>query len=153
AGKKYRLREFLDLLEHSTADRPAPYPCKLDLRRPEFAALVADVSPRPALTYPDRTPSKPLRRFFDYLDELEIFIGGPGGEFPYLHYDYLGFYAFINQIYGQKEFVIYPPGQEELLYIDEDHPWKSRVDNVFKPNLEQFPLFAQAKPVVEVLSP
>jgi hypothetical protein len=152
-GKTYRLADFLDLLEQSSAEQPAPYPCKLDLRGP-YAELAADIQPRPALTLPDRTHSRLLpRRFLAGLADLELFIGGPGGEFPYLHYDYLGFYAYINQLYGEKEFYIYPPGQEELLYIDEKLRWISRVDNVFRPDLVQFPRFADARPMVEVLRP
>ena len=50
------------------------------------------------------------------LYDLEIFFGGPGGEFPYLHYDFLGLYAYINQIYGEKEFTIFPPEQQKYLY-------------------------------------
>jgi hypothetical protein len=152
-GKTYRLAEFLDLLEASSAGAPAPYPCKLDLRGP-YADLVPDIQPRPALTLPDRTHSPLLpKRFLAGLADLEIFIGGPGGEFPYLHYDYLGFYAYINQLYGEKEFRIYLAGQEELLYIDEKHGWISRVDNAFRPDLARFPRFAEATPIIEVLRP
>jgi histone arginine demethylase JMJD6 len=152
-GKAFRLADFLDLLENSSPEQPAPYPCKLDLRG-LFADLAADVAPRPGLTLPDRTHSHLLpRRFLAGLADLEIFIGGPGGEFPYLHYDYLGFYAYINQLYGEKEFFIYPPGQEHLLYVDEMRGWISRVDNAFRPDLEKFPLFAQATPITVVLRP
>jgi hypothetical protein len=149
----YTLGEFIDLLSASTADKPAPYPCKLDLRG-EYADLVPDVSPRYDLSFPDRTHSRLLaRRFIGGLDDLEIFVGGPGGEFPYLHYDYLGLYAYINMVYGEKEFIIFPPDQAPHLYIDEQSSWRSRVANVFQPDFDRYPDLANAASVVEVLGP
>jgi hypothetical protein len=151
-NRSYKLAEFLDLLEQSTPERPAPYPCKLDLHG-DYADLAVDV-PRPSLASPDRTRSKLIpSRFRAGSADLEVFIGGPGGEFPYIHYDYLGYYAFINQIHGEKEFFVYPPGQEEFLYPDPERRWLSKVDNAFKPNLDKFPLFAKAKPAVLTLGP
>jgi len=151
-NRVYHLDDFLDLLENSTADHPAPYPCKLDMRG-EYADLTAD-APRPKLALPDRTRSILLpSQFLAGSADLEVFIGGPGGEFPYIHYDYLGFYAYINQVYGEKEFYVYPPGQEEFLYVDEENRWLSKVNNTFHPDLGKFPLFAHARPVIEVLGP
>jgi histone arginine demethylase JMJD6 len=150
--RHYKLGDFLDLLLKSTPANPAPYPCKLDLRT-AYADLAADV-PRYRLADPDRTHSSLLaRRFLAGLADLEVFIGGPGGEFPYVHYDFLGLYAYINQVYGDKEFLIYPPGQEQYLYVKPDAPWQSGIDNVFRPDYAQYPLFAHARPVVEVLTP
>jgi histone arginine demethylase JMJD6 len=148
----YKLAEFLDLLEQSTPERPAPYPCKLDMNG-DYADLASEV-PRPALALPDRTRSRLIpSRFRAGSADLEVFIGGPGGEFPYIHYDYLGYYAFINQVYGEKEFFVYPPGQEEFLYPDPERRWLSTVNNSFKPDLEKYPLFAKAKPAVLTLGP
>jgi histone arginine demethylase JMJD6 len=53
----------------------------------------------------------------------------------------------------EKEFFIYPADQEEFLYIDERQNWVSKVNNAFRPDLAKFPLFAQARPIVEVLAP
>lgn len=151
--QSYTLSAFLDLLQQSTHEQPAPYPCKLDLRA-EFADLAKDVAPRPAVALPDRTNSCLLpRRFLGGLADLEIFIGGPGGEFPYIHYDYLGLSAYINQIYGEKEFFIYPVDQLPYLYADPARPWRSLINNAFHPNLEQFPLFAKAEPMMVTLGP
>lgn len=151
-NRVFQLGEFLDLLENSTSDNPAPYPCKLDMRG-EYADLAAD-TPRPKLALPDRTRSKLLpARFLAGSADLEVFIGGPGGEFPYAHYDYLGFYAYINQVYGEKEFYVFPPGQEQFLYVDNEKRWLSQVNNTFRPDLAKFPLYANARPIVEVLRP
>lgn len=53
-GKQYRLGEFIDLLLASTRERPAPYPCKLNVRK-EFADLASDIEPRFDLSLPTPT--------------------------------------------------------------------------------------------------
>src|SRR5438132_143991 len=138
-GKKYRLGEFIDILLTSTRDKPAPYPCKLNLRA-EFADLAA-AAPRYDFANPDRVHSRLLpKRFLDGLYDLEVFIGGPGGEFPYLHYDYLGLFAYINMIVGEKEFTIYSPDQEPFLYVNSQIGWTSTIENHHHPDLQKYPL-------------
>jgi len=150
-NKKYRLGEFIDLLLGSTSDKPAPYPCKLNLRD-EFADLVPDVSPRFALANPNRVGSPLLmKRFLEGLYDMEVFLGGPGGEFPYLHYDFLGLFAYINMIVGEKEFTIYSPEQEPYLYVDPETSWISQVENHHQPDLNKYPLLAKTRPVKIVL--
>ncbi len=144
-GKPYKLADYIDLLKKATVENPAPYPCKLDLRE-DFKDLVKDVQPRPTVMYPDRTHSKLIpRRFVGGLADLEIFFGGPGSKFPYLHYDYLGLYAFIHQMHGDKEFTVYAPDQQEFLYVKKDEPWISEMENHQSPDLEKYPLYAQAQ--------
>jgi hypothetical protein len=151
-NKKHKLGEFIDLLLQSTPDNPAPYPCKLNMRE-EFADLAAE-APRYDLANPDRTHSRFLmRRFLDGLYDLEVFIGGPGGAFPYLHYDYLGLFAYINQICGEKEFTIYRPEDEPYLYVDPEMGWTSTVKNHHQPDLEKYPLLAKTSPSKIVLRP
>ena len=92
------------------------------------------------------------KRYLDGLYDLEVFIGGPGGEFPYLHYDYLGLFAYINMVVGSKEFTIYPPDQEPLLYVNPEVPWISTVENHHQPDLAKYPLLAQTRPIKVVLT-
>lgn len=144
-GRRYRLGDVLDSLSSGEAS-PDLYPCKLNLRDPQFKARM--VEPRPDIICPDRTNHALLpRRFVEGLYDLEIFFGGPGGEFPYLHYDYLGFYAVINQLYGEKEFTIFPPEQQQYLYPKEGSPWVSEIEDHHNPDLERYPLFAHATPI------
>src|SRR5207249_3640384 len=70
-----------------------------------------------------------------------------------IHYDYLGLSAYINQLYGEKEFFIYPAEQAPFLYIDPQRPWVAQVNNAFKPDLIKYPLFAKTEPIVETLGP
>jgi histone arginine demethylase JMJD6 len=150
-NKKHMLGAFIDLLLQSTPQTPAPYPCKLNARA-DFADL-ADAVPRFDLANPDRVRSRLLpKRYLDGLYDLEVFIGGPGGEFPYLHYDYLGLFAYINMVVGSKEFTIYSPDQERLLYVNPEIPWISTVENHHQPDLTKYPLLAQTRPVKVVLT-
>lgn len=151
-GRSYTLRQAIDLLKNSTVENPAPYPIKLNLRD-DFAELQPYVEPRPELAMPNRTHHPMLaKRFITDLHDLEVFLGGPGGTFPYLHYDYLGLYAFINQIYGDKEFTVFPPDQLEYLYPKPNSPWMSEIEDHHNPDLTKYPLFAKATPITVVVS-
>ena len=151
-ARAYTVREVVDLLKHSTAENPAPYPIKFNLRD-DFSELQQYVEPRPDLAMPDRTHHPLLsKRFISGLDDLEVFLGGPGGAFPYLHYDYLGLYAFINQIYGDKEFTVFPPDQQAYLYPKQNSLWVSEIQDHHNPDLTKYPLFAKATPITVVVS-
>ena len=152
-NKKYKLGDFIDLLLASSVEKPAPYPCKLNLRA-DFADLAPEVQPRYDLANPNRVGSPLiLKRFLDGLYDLEVFLGGPGGEFPYLHYDYLGLFAYINQIVGEKEFTVYSPDQEPYLYVDPEEGWISKMKNHHNPDLAEYPLYAKTTPIKFVLQP
>jgi len=152
-GKMFKLGDFIDLMMTSTKENPAPYPCKLQMAS-DYPELVADVSPRFQYALPDRTHSKILPRgFIGGADTLEIFLGSPGGQFPYMHYDYMCFHAFITQLYGDKEFTVVPPSQTEYVYPDPKNTWVSLIDNQKKPDLNKFPLWAKATPITFVVGP
>lgn len=141
-GRDYRLAEVIEQQEASDEQHPGPYPCTFS----DCASLLPDISPRFAHSLPSRH-AHPLipRSVFEWVNHLEIFFGGPGGQFPYLHYDYLRMHAWIAQMYGDKEFTLYEPGQEPLLYIDPLKPWLSRVEHSENPDDDRFPLFRQAR--------
>jgi histone arginine demethylase JMJD6 len=152
-GKTFLLGDFIDLMMTSTKENPAPYPCKLQIDR-EYPELIPDVSPRYQFALPDRTHSKILPQgFIGGADTLEIFLGSPGGQFPYMHYDYMCFHAFINQLYGEKEFTVVPPSQTEYVYPDPNNTWVSLIDNQRQPDLKKFPLWAKATPISFVVGP
>ena len=81
----------------------------------------------------------------DWLQEIEeeqqfdmmwLFLGPAHAGFR-LHVDIGQTSAWNVQLTGSKKWILFPPEQEEFLYGGE-------VD-AFDPNLEEFPLFAQAK--------
>jgi histone arginine demethylase JMJD6 len=144
-GHDYALRELIDLLQASTAEQPAPYPCKFEITK-DFRELLPEVTPRFGYSLPDRQ-ANPLmpQQLFKYVNNLEIFFGGPGGEFPYLHYDVMRLHAWITQLHGDKEFTIYAPGQEHLLYVNPDMPWQSSIKDHHHPDYAAYPLLREAK--------
>lgn len=152
-GRRFRLGDVLDRLEKSQDSRDL-YPCKLNLRDEHLGELAKMVEPRPEPICPDRT-NHPLvpRRLLAGLFDLEIFFGGKDGEFPYLHYDYLGLYAIISQLIGEKEFTLFSPDQQKYLYPAEERPWISRIGNYHAPDFEEFPLFRHATPITVVVKP
>ena len=139
-GRSCRLDDVLDLQLASTADKPGPYPCTL-AGCPE---LLPYITPRFECSLPSRHANPLLpRRVFELVNHLEIFFGGPGGEFPYVHYDMLRMHAWIAQVYGDKEFTLYERGQEHLLYVHKQLPWLSAVKDPH--DYERYPLLRQAR--------
>ena len=144
-GADMPLSDLLDLLAASSLEQPGPYPCKYEIAA-EFRELLPEVSPRFAYSLPDRQGNRLVpQRLFSYVNNLEIFFGGPGGQFPYLHYDVFHLHAWITQLHGDKEFTIYAPGQERFLYVNPEIPWQSSIKNHHKPDYERYPLLREAK--------
>jgi len=147
-GRSCRLGDVVDAQLASSSDRPSPYPCTLS----QCGALLRDLTPRPECSLPSRH-SNPLlpRGIFELVNHLEIFFGGPGGAFPYLHYDMLRMHAWIAQVHGEKEFTLYERGQEHLLYINDKLPWLSTVQDAR--DHDRYPLLRQARSHKVVLRP
>lgn len=144
-GADMPLTELLDLLAASSVDKPGPYPCKYEIAR-DFRALLPEVTPRFTYSLPDRQGNRLMpQRLFAYVNNLEVFFGGPGGQFPYLHYDVFHLHAWITQLHGDKEFTIYAPGQERFLYVNPETPWQSSIKNHHKPDYDRYPLLRQAR--------
>lgn len=144
AGQVCSLAQMLDLLERATPEDPGPYPCKFEIAK-TFRELLPTVSPRFACSLPDRQHNRLIpQRLFAAVDNLEIFFGGAGGRFPYLHYDILHLHAWIVQLHGDKEFTLYAPDQEAFLYADPLRPWQSRIDNHHDPDLTRYPRLRDA---------
>jgi hypothetical protein len=144
-GQECSLRELLDRLQASTREKPGPYPCKFEIAK-DFRELLAELSPRFAYAFPDRQNNVLIpQRLFDGVNNLEIFFGGSGGSFPYLHYDVMRLHAWITQLHGDKEFILYAPGQEQFLYVNPEIPWQSTIRNHHSPDFARYPLFRHAR--------
>ncbi|QHV96581.1 cupin-like domain-containing protein [Spirosoma endbachense] len=145
-GKTYSLPEYVDLMLASTPEKPAPYPFNFNLehRAPE---LLDDLKPDILYSKSDRVKHPLLPKFMLKGTEVyEIFLGGNGGHFPFLHIDALFLHTQITQLHGSKEFFLFPPEQTPFMYPREENPKISQV-NVFSPNFEKYPLFRQAQPI------
>ena len=144
-GKTYTMKEAMDLVEVSTESNPAPYPLKYNISKelPELLPLIDPLNLNYAL--PNWLESKWFKKGY-WGSATELFIGGPGGKFPYLHLDYYHLNAWITQLYGDKQFTVFPRGQEEFLYPKPNDPWRSEV-NIFEPDYNKFPLYKHATPI------
>jgi Cupin-like domain len=144
--RTYRLSELVELVLKSSAREPAPYlyACKIHERFPE---LLSDISPPLRYALPDRLRSRFLpgdRRHPEGL--MELLIGGTGTRFPQIHYDSHHVHAWVTQVYGEKEFFLWPPDQGSCLYPMEEHPNKSEIGDVENLDIERFPRFAESHP-------
>ena len=151
-GKVYTLAEYVDLLATSTPENPVPYPFNIDIeaQMPELLNMM-----KPEIVYgrSDRINHPLLPRYLLRGTVLyELFLGGNGARFPYLHFDALCMHTQITQLYGAKEFILFSPEQTPYLYPNEHNPKASMV-NVFEPDYEKFPLFREAKPLYVTVGP
>ncbi len=144
-GTTYTMREVMDMVENSSEDKPAPYPFLFDIpsQLPELIPMVTPLD----LNYarPNWLETKWFKRGH-WGSATEIFVGGKGGRFPYVHLDYFHLNAWINQLYGEKRFTVYPRGQEDFLYPKTDDPWRSDI-NIFEPDYEKYPKYKNATPI------
>ena len=121
---------------------------------PDLPELLPDLEPLSPYAFPRRLASplmlRPWRRPDGYL---KLLIGGVGGRFPVLHYDGDNAHATIVELYGEKEFVLYPPETSLCMYPSADMPNQSLMLDIRHPDLERFPLFANAQQYHSVLHP
>jgi histone arginine demethylase JMJD6 len=150
-GKEYTMIEVMEMVHNSTVEKPAPYPIKYNIPKqiPEILPLIEPLDLN--FAKPNWFNNSGFKRG-NWGNVTELFIGGPGGKFPYVHIDYYHLSAWINQLYGQKEFIVFPRGQEDFLYINPKENWKSTVD-IFNPDYEKHPKYKNATPIHFVLGP
>lgn len=151
---EYTMAQFIDRVLNSTDESPAPY-FRNRVLYDLFPSLRQDVEPMPEYFQPNWLPERYLVKYVgEVLNRgaaIELYIGGKGGAFPVLHYDGAGTHAFLMQIYGRKQFIIYPPEQEPFLYPSPEKENLSLLNSVEHPDLAGFPLFAKAVPTRFVL--
>ena len=145
------MEDFIDAIT-ATGTEPGPFLREQPLAD-VFPDLVDHVLPTPTYALPnwlggnyllDRVTQRLNRE-----SRLEVNFCGRR-VFPYLHIDDLHVHAFINQIYGDKNLVVFPPEQEPFLYRKKNERF-SQIPDVDQTDLERFPLFAQARPIRMVL--
>ena len=79
------------------------------------------------------------------MTSIEAYIGGSGAKFPILHYDGLHTHAFLMQLYGVKEYVVFPPDQSRYFYPRAETANVTSILDIENVDLARFPLFAQAR--------
>ncbi len=146
-GKEYLLGDIIDMMMVSTPENPSPYPCNLNVDK-TFPELVDYFLPHIHYGKQNRifNPLVP-RSFLKGTEVAELFFGGNGSFFPTLHIDALFLHTQITQIYGSKEFYVFPPEQSIYMYPRKENPKLSQIKNPLEPDLDKFPLFKNANPV------
>jgi histone arginine demethylase JMJD6 len=145
-GQTYTMAEMTELMQTSTPENPAPYPFNLNIEQ-FFPELLAEMQPEVVFGKSDRIKHPLLPKLMLRGTQVyELFLGGNGGRFPYLHVDALFLHTQITQLYGAKDFILYSPDQTPYMYPRADNAKVSEVD-IFNPDYEKHPLFRHARPV------
>ena len=114
--------------------------------------LLPFVTPRFACSLPSRHAQSLLPAdVFDETDRLEIRFDGPGGKLSAPQCQPLHLHAWIAQVHGEREIVLYEHGQEQLLYLDPKQPWRSTVCDA--DDHAEYPLLARVRGHRVVLRP
>lgn len=153
----YTVEQVIDLALESKPDSPAPYYRNIRIRH-DFAELMADISPYPPLCGPNWFHSLafyPVReRIVGGGGHYELFIGGAGRSFPFLHFDAPGAHTFIHQIAGKKKFILFAPSDSDYLYPMNGKKFSvSSIADIENVDLEQFPLYAKASKYEDEVGP
>ncbi len=128
-------------------DKPAPYLRNLDLSR-QLPILARDIGPelpycsrnwRDHFLMPRGWPAE-VRK-----DLYETFISRRNASFPYLHIDYWGMSAFLAQLYGRKEVILFPTEDARYLYPTAANPLISSIREFDNPDYAAFPEFRHAR--------
>lgn len=143
----YALGDLMDRVDRSSPSDPAPYLRELAIDR-ELPELLADLAPLPSVTCPNWIASNPLlKRWGSHVGLPQLLIGGRGSGFPTLHYDKFCLHAFITQIVGSKEFVLFAPSDTPFLYPFAHAPNLSELGDLSEVDPLRHPLFRHATPL------
>lgn len=153
-GERVKLAEQLERITTSNPGEPEPYIRNINVIT-ELPELLPDFSPALPLSTPNRigSPLLPGRLFPRDGHLLELFVGGPGSGFPYVHYDDPVMHTWSLLLEGSKEWTLFTPDDGAYLYPKEDMPFHSRITDVNDVDLEAFPLYEKATPIKHVQKP
>lgn len=145
--------DFIDGVLASTVDRPGPYMYRMFIHE-HLPELLADLAAPNPYAFPRRYASPLMRPRWRRPDGyLKLLIGGVGARFPVMHFDGENAHATVTEIYGDKEFLVYPPSDGRHLYPDPRIPNKSLIRDPMLIDLDAFPLQANATQYRAVLKP
>lgn len=104
------LGEYLRLFRAGATDQPLPYVMHLSVRR-NLPDLLPHFVPGPAFE-----PNWVTAAWLDRLAGPELFFGPPGSGFGPIHQDHASVHVGFYQFLGEKQFILFPPGDGKYLY-------------------------------------
>ncbi len=152
-----RVSDMIDEMLGSTSEKPSSYAFSMSIPK-LFPELLPDIEPIPSywkpnwLDDPTLMPRVPEHKLHQ-ITGLEVNIGGAHAVFPFIHYDDLWTQTFVTQVYGRKEWVLYPPDHTAYLYPQERGGNFSRMPFKDGVDLDEFPLFEKVKPIRFCIEP
>jgi histone arginine demethylase JMJD6 len=147
--EEFTVSEILDLTEKSTNENPAPYPVKFDIltQMPELLEYMEPLHLN--LATPNWLKAKVLKG--KLMNGMDLHIGGAGNHYS-VHKDTYHVHAWLIQLYGEKEIIVFPNDQEELLYPGKEGLSRSRSPiDISNPDYEKYPKFKAATPIRAML--
>lgn len=148
------LADQLEKIAASDRDDPEPYIRNINIIT-ELPELLPDFAPTIPLCTPNRigSPLLPSRLFPRDGHLLELFVGGPGSQFPYVHYDDPVMHTWSLLLEGTKEWTLFAPEDGKFLYPKAEFPFHSHITDPDTVDLERFPDYAGATPIKIVQKP
>ena len=117
----------IDLQLASSREKPGAHSCTLA----DCTELLPYLTPRFACSLPSRHGHRLLPNgVFEMLNRLKLVFGGPQARFSDLRCNPLRAHAWIAQVFGETEILLYEPAQEDLLYVDAAQPWRSTAADI-----------------------
>lgn len=118
------LGEMIDRQLAPHGEKPGLDPCTLAV----CTELLPYVTPR----FPCSLPSRDIHGLVpsnvsETVNRLEIVFAGRGSCGSGVRRNRFGTHRWFAQVYGEKEITLYAAGQEHLLYVDTEQPWRSRA--------------------------
>jgi histone arginine demethylase JMJD6 len=147
--REYTVSEMLDLTANSTKENPAPYPVKFDILT-QLPELLSYMDPlHMDLIKPNWLKSKVLKNKLG--NAMDLHIGGAGNHYS-VHKDAYDVHAWLIQFYGEKQVIVFPRDQEELMYPGKGGLLESRSPiDISNPDYEKYPRFREATPITVTL--
>lgn len=150
---KMKMGEFVDAMLASSAENPGPYLYRLFIC-PHMPQLLPDVQPQNLYCFPYRYASPLMPTTWRRPDGyIKLLMGGAGSRFPIVHFDGENAHASVTQVYGEKQFVLFPPSDSPSLYPKDHIPNHSWIQDIEHAEAERFPLFARATRYQTTLRP
>ncbi len=152
ASSPVRLDDYLESLDASSFEQPAPYLRNLNIQT-DWPELVPDIVPKVSYSQPDWLSSRLLPSGWPRPRHLnQLFISGKGTRIS-LHYDDWMTHNFVSNIVGEKQFLLFGPDQGCFLYPRKDEYLVSQIPDPYNVDLDAFPLFARARSTQVTIGP